>query len=78
MTKSVLSLLGGPSDFGASWLEIPNCDRTRSNSVQMVNLHLQVYVHTYKYRWDTKEQKCRLVDVDPNEGKGNHSTSVRT
>ena len=29
----------------------------------MFNLHLQVY----KFGWDTKEQKCRLVDVDPNK-----------
>ena len=34
-----------------------------SKSVQMFNLHLQVY----KFGWDTKEQKCRLVDVDPNK-----------
>ncbi len=35
----------------------------KNNSVQMFNLHLQVY----KFGWDTKEQKCRLVDVDPNK-----------
>jgi hypothetical protein len=34
-----------------------------SKSVQMFNLHLQVY----KFGWDTKEQKCKLVDVDPNK-----------
>jgi len=59
-----------------------------SKSVQMFNLHLQVY----KFGWDTKEQKCKLVDVDPNkspstflstyvdlqEAEGNHSTSVRS